>query len=172
MPVDENLWVLLILTIVALAFVTLAVLLDKRSKQGYKGYTLVALALGTLILALWGFRVFSQAADAVASSADSLEVVAYALIYFVGELCLAVALTLCAVVVAIMSRHWWWLGVIVVVSVVPAVVVFTSPATLLPNLLNALELPRDASAALLTLPPVLVTLAYAVARSIRRPLVG
>ncbi len=169
MPVDENLWVLLILIIVALAFVTLAVVLDKRSKQGY---TLAALALGTLILALWGFRVFSQAADAVASSADSLEVVAYALIYFVGELCLAVALMLCAVVVAFMARHWWWLGVIVVVSVVPAVVVFTSPATLLPNLLNALELPRDASAALLTLPPVLVTLAYAVARSIRRPLVG
>ena len=37
---------------------------------------------------------------------------------------------------------------------------------------DALELARTASAPLLTLPPVLVTLAYAVARSIRRPLVG
>lgn len=164
---DDNLWALLI--IVPLALVALAVALDKRSKRGY---TLGALALGTLVLALWGFRTFSQAAGAVASSADSLEVVAYALIYFAGELCLAVALTLCAVVVALMARQWWWLGAIVVVSVVPTVVVFTSPAALLPNLLGALELPRSASAVVLTLPPVLVTFAYAVARSIRRPLAG
>ena len=164
---DYNLWALLI--IVSLALGVLAVVLDMRS---HRGYTLGALALGTLILSLWGSWAFSQADDAVASSADSLEVVAYALIYFVGELCLAVALTLCAVVVTLMARHWWWLGVIVVVSVVPAVVVFTSPATLLPKLLDALELPRSAAAVVLTLPPVLITFAYAVARSIRRPLAG
>ena len=162
---DYNLWALLIIVSVALG--VLAVVLDMRS---HRGYTLGALALGTLILSLWGSWAFSQADDAVASSADSLEVVAYALIYFVGELCLAVALTLCAVVVTLMARHWWWLGVIVVVSVVPAVVVFTSPATLLPKLLDALELPRSAAAVVLTLPPVLITFAYAVARSIRRPL--
>jgi hypothetical protein len=163
--VDYNLWALLI--IVSLALGVLAVVLDMRS---HRGYTLGALALGTLILSLWGSWAFSQAAGAISSSADSLEVVAYALIYFVGELCLAVALTLCAVVVTLMARHWWWLGVIVVVSVVPAVVVFTSPATLLPKLLDALELPRSAAAVVLTLPPVLITFAYAVARSIRRPL--
>lgn len=164
---DYNLWAMLILTIVSLAFVALAVVLDKRSQRGY---TLGALALGTLVLALWGFRAFSQAAGAVASSADSLEVVAYALVYFLGELCLAVALTLCAVVVTLMARQWWWLVVIVVVSVVPAVVIFTSSAALLPNLLDALGLPRSASAVVLTLPPVLVTFSYAVACSIRRPL--
>jgi hypothetical protein len=168
--VDDNLGALLILIIiVSLACVALAVVLDKRSQRSY---TLGALALATLVLALWGFRAFSQAAGAVASSADSLEVVAYALVYFVGELCLAVALTLCAVVVALMARQWWWVGVIVIVSVVPAIVVFTSPAALLPNLLDALELPRSAVAMMLTLPPVLVTFAYAVARSIRRPLAG
>ncbi len=159
---DYNFWAPLILIIVALA-----VVLDKKS---HRGYTLGALALGTLVLALWGFRAYSQAAGTVASSADSLEVVAYALVYFVGELCLAVALTLCAVVMTLMARHWWWLGGIVVVSVVPAVVVFTSPAALLPNLLDALGLPSSASVVVLTLSPVLVTFAYAVARSTRRPL--
>lgn len=165
---NYNLWALLILIAVPLAIGALAVVLDKRSQRGY---TLGALALGTLVLALWGFWAFSQAAGAVASSADSLEVVAYALVYLVGELCLAAALTLCATVVALMARQWWWLGIIVVVvSVVPAVVVFTSSTALLPNLLDALGLPHSAFAVVLTLPPVLVTLAYAIARSIRRPL--
>jgi hypothetical protein len=165
--VDYNLWAPLILIIVPLALVPLAVVLDKRSQRGY---TLGALALGTLALALWGSMAYSQAAGAVASSAASLEVVAYALVYFVGELFLAVALTLCAVVVTVMARQWWWLGIIVVVSIVPAVVVFTSSPTLLPNLLDALGFPRSASAVVLTLPPALVTFAYAVARSIHRPL--
>lgn len=165
---DYKLWALLIIT-VPLAVGTLAVVLDKRSQRGY---ALGALAIGTLVLAIWGLWAFSQAASAVASSADSLEVVAYALIYMVGELCLAVALTLCAVVVTLRARDWWWLGGIVVVSVVSAVVVLIPPAWPLSNLLDALGLPRGALVLLLTLPLALVTFVYAMACIIRRPLAG
>ncbi len=100
---DYNLWAPLIV-IVPLAFVALAVVLDKRSQRGY---ALGALALGTLVLALWGFGAFSQAAGAVVSTADSLESIVYIAFYFVGELCLGVALTLCAVVATLMARQWW-----------------------------------------------------------------
>ena len=53
---DDNFWALLILLllIVPLAIVALAVMLDTRSRRGY---ALGALALGTLVLALWGFNV-------------------------------------------------------------------------------------------------------------------
>ncbi|HZC04985.1 MAG TPA: hypothetical protein VE338_05030 [Ktedonobacterales bacterium] len=161
-----NSWTLLLI-IVPLTMAVLAVALDIASRRGYR---LGALALGTLVLALWGFGAFSQAAQGVASSADSLEVIAYALVYFVGELFLALLLTLSAVVATSTARQWWWLGGIVVVSVVPAVLIFTSSATLLPSLLDALGLPHSASAAVLVLPPVLVTCAYVMARSVRRPL--
>lgn len=166
-PVDDMLLIPII--VVSLAAGALAIMLDTRL---WRGYTLGVFALGTLILEIWGFWAFTQAAGAVASSADSLEVVAYALIYLVGELGLAVALTVCAVVMTLMSRQWWWLGVIVVVSVVPAVVIFTSPETLLPNPLEALGLPSSAVALVLTLPSALVIFSYAVSRSIRRPLAG
>lgn len=158
----------LLLIIVPLTMAVLAVALDIASRRGYM---LGALALGTLVLALWDFSVYSQAAQGVASSADSLEVIVYGFFYFVGELFLALLLTLSAVAAAATARQWWWLGGIVVVSVVPAALIFTSSATLPPNLLDALSLPHSSALVVVfVLPPVLVTCAYVMARSVRRPL--
>jgi hypothetical protein len=158
-------WLLIVL-LVSLTLGVPAVALDIASRRGYG---LGAFALGALVLTLWGFGVFSQAAQDVASSADSLEVVAFALIYVFGELCLALALTLSAVVETVIARQWWWLGGIVIMSVVPVVVILSSSATLLSPALDALGLPRSASAVVFVLPSALVTGAYAVARSVRRP---
>lgn len=164
-PVNLD-WLLLVLLASSLA--APAVALDLASRRGYG---LGAFTLGAVVLALWGFSAFSQAAQSVASSADSLEVVAFALVYFFGELCLALALTLSAVVETVMARQWWWLGGIVIVSVVPAVVLLSSSATLLSPVLDALGLsPHAAFAVVFVLPSALVTCAYAVARSVRRPL--
>jgi hypothetical protein len=162
-----NFVLLLLLILVSLTLAAPAVALDIASRRGYG---LGTFALGAVVLALWGFGAFSQAAQGVASSADSLEVVAFALVYIFGELCLALALTLSAVVETVMARQWWWLGGIVIVSVVPAVVILSSSATLLSPVLDALGLPRAASAVVLVLPSALVTCAYAVARSVRQPL--
>jgi len=160
-------WLLLVLLASSLG--ALAVALDLASRRGYG---LGAFALAAVVLTLWGSDAFSQAAQGVASSADSLEVVAFALVYFFGELCLALALTLSAVVETVMARQWWWLGSIVIVSVVPAVVLLSSSssATLLSPVLDALGLPHAAFAVVFVLPSALVTCAYAVARSVRRPL--
>jgi hypothetical protein len=166
--VDVNTWAL-ILIIVPFTLAVLAIALGIASRRGY--YWLGALALGTLVLALLGYSAFSQAAqDVVASSADGLQIVAYALFYFVCELGLALALTLCAVVVAATARHWWWLAIIVFVSVVPAALIFASSWTLLSKLIDALGLPRDASGVVFVLPPALVTCAYAIVQSVRHPL--
>ena len=158
-------WLLLVLLVSSLGVP--AVSLDIASRRGYG---LGAFAVGALVLALWGFGAFSQAAQGIASSADSLEVVAFALVYLVGELCLALALTLGGVVETVIARQWWWLGGIVIVSVVPPVVTLSPSATLLAPVLDALGLPRAAFAVMLVLPSALVTCAYAVARSVRRPL--
>lgn len=159
-------WLLLVL-LVSLTLAVLAVALDIASRRGYG---LGAFALGAVVLALWGFGAFYQAAQGVASSADSLEVVAFALVYIFGELCLALALTVSAVVETVIARQWWWLGGIVIVSVVPAVVILSSSATLLSPVFDALGLPRAAFAVVLVLPSALATCTYAVARSVRRPL--
>ncbi len=102
-------WLLLVLLVSLLSVP--AVALDIASRRGY---ALGALAVGALVVALWGVGAFSQAAQGVASSADSLEVVAFALVFFVGELFLALALTVSAVVETIIARQWWWLGGIVI----------------------------------------------------------
>lgn len=158
-------WLLLVI-LVSLILSVLAVRLDVASRRGYG---LGAFALVAMVLALWGSSAFSQAAQSVASSADSLEVVAFALVYFLGELCLALTLTLSAVAETVIARQWWWLGGIVIVSVVPPVVIFSS-ATRLPPLLDTLGLSRAAFAVALVLPAALGACAYAVTRSIRRPL--
>ncbi|HEX8981830.1 MAG TPA: hypothetical protein VF792_03590 [Ktedonobacterales bacterium] len=158
-------WLLLVLLVSSLGVP--AVALDIASRRGYG---LGAFAVGAVALALWGVGAFSQAAQAVASSADSLEVVAFALVYFVGELFLALALTLSAVVETVLARQWWWLGGIGIVSVVlPAVVILSSSATFLSPVFDTLGLPRAAFAMVLVLPSALVTCTYAVARSVRRP---
>ena len=107
---DDNFWALLILIIIVpLAVVALAVLLDKRSKRGY---ALGALALATLVLALWGFNVdYWQEYLALPALTTAI---AY------SGLAVALMLTLGAIAETLSARQWWWLGFVVIVSVVPA----------------------------------------------------
>src|SRR6185437_3639897 len=94
-PMNSS-WLLLVL-IASPTLGVLAVALDRATRRGYG---LGAFAIGALVLAFWGDGAFSQASQGVVSSADSLEVVAFALVYGFGELCLALGLTLSAVVEA------------------------------------------------------------------------
>jgi hypothetical protein len=153
-----------VLLIVPYTLVFLAVATDIAPRRRY--YLLGALALGTLLIALWGLGAFFQAAQ----GGDAME---SAFLYLPGELALALALTWLAVAVAARARHWWWLGSILIVSVVPVVLILTSSVTPLSSLLGALGLPQDVLAAVFALPPVFPTLvvcAYAIAQSVRRPL--
>jgi hypothetical protein len=160
--VDDTLWALLILIIlVPLAFVALAVALDKRSRRGY---ALGALALGTLVLALWGFNVeYWQEYLALPALTTAI---AY------SGLSAALMLTLGAIAETLSARQWWWLGFVVIVSVVPALLMLAPSAALVRNLLGTLGLPAEAGQLVVLLPPALVAFAYAMARSIRRPLAG
>ena len=157
---DDTLWALLILiTIVPLAFVALAVVLDKQSRRGY---ALGALALATLGLALWGFNVdYWQEYLALPALTTAI---AY------SGLSAALVLTLGAIGETFIARQWWWLGFVVIVSVVPAMLMLTPSAALVGNLLGTLGLPAEAGQLVVELPPALVAFAYAMARSIRRPL--
>ena len=159
-------WLLLVL-IASPTLGVLAVALDRATRRGYG---LGAFAIGALVLAFWGDGAFSQASQGVVSSADSLEVVAFALVYGFGELCLALGLTLSAVVEAVMARQWWWLGSIVIVSVVPVAVILSSSSTLLSPVFDTLGLPHATFSVVFVLPSALGACAYAVARSVRRPL--
>jgi hypothetical protein len=160
--VDYNLWALLILIIIVpLALVALAVVLDKRSRRGY---ALGALALGTLVLALWGFNVeYWQEYLALPALTTAI---AY------SGLSAALMLTLGAIAETLSARQWWWLGFVVIVSVVPALLMLTPSAALVRNLLGALGLPAEAGSLVALFPSALVAFAYAIARSIRRPLAG
>jgi hypothetical protein len=160
--VNYNLWALLILIIIVpLALVALAVMLDKRSRRGY---ALGALALGTLVLALWGFNVeYWQEYLALPALTTAI---AY------SGLSAALMLTLGAIAETLSARQWWWLGFVVIVSVVPALLMLTPSAALVRNLLGALGLPAEAGSLVALFPSALVAFAYAIARSIRRPLAG
>ena len=159
---DDTLWTLLILLIIApLAFGALAVVLDTRSRRGY---ALGALALATLVLALWGFNV-DYWQEYVAHPALTTAI-AY------SGLSAALALTLGSIGETLIARQWWWLGIIAIVSVVPALLLLTPSAALVRTLLGALGLPAEAGQLVVELPPALVALAYAMARSIRRPRAG
>ncbi|HET8908433.1 MAG TPA: hypothetical protein VFN11_15870 [Ktedonobacterales bacterium] len=57
-------------------------------------------------------------------------------------------------------------------SVVPALLMLTPSAALVRNLLGTLGLPAEAGYPVALLPSALVAFAYAMARSIRRPLAG
>ena len=157
---DDTLWALLILIIfVTLAFGALAVVLDKRSRRGY---ALGALALGTLVLDLRGFSATYWQEDL------ALPGLGFVIVF--GGLSDALMLTLAAIGETFIARQWWWLGVVVIVSVVPALLMLTPSAALVRNLLGALGLPAEAGYLVALLPPALVAFAYAMARSIRRPL--
>ncbi len=157
---DDNLWALLILSIIIpLVVAALAVVLDQQSQRGY---ALGTLALGTLVLALWGFSV------AYWQEYLALPALTTAIAY--SGLSAARALTLGAIGETLLARQWWWLGVIVIVSVISALQMFPSPAAHVRNLLGALGAPAEAGYLVVLLPPMLVTFVYAVARSIRRPL--
>lgn len=159
---DDNFWALLILIIIVpLAVVALAVLLDKRSKRGY---ALGALALATLVLALWGFNVdYWQEYLALPALTTAI---AY------SGLAVALMLTLGAIAETLSARQWWWLGFVVIVSVVPALLTMTPSAGFVRSLLGNMGLPAEAGQLVVELPPALVAFAYAMARSIRRPLAG
>jgi hypothetical protein len=160
--VDDNLWALLILIIIVpLAFVALAVVLDTRSRRGY---ALGALALGTLILDL-------RASSAIYWQEDlALPGLTFVIVF--GGLAVALVLTLGAIGETLIARQWWWLGFVVTVSVVPALLMLTPSAALVRNLLGTLGLPAEAGYLVALLPPALVAFAYAMARSVRRPLAG
>ncbi len=159
---DDTLWALLILIlIIPLAVVALAVALDKRSGRGY---ALGALALGTLALALWSFNVDYwqeyQTHPALTTA------IAY------SGLSAALALTLGSIGETLIARQWWWLGIIAIVSMLPAVLSLAPSAALVRGLLGDVGLPTEAGQLVVELPPALVAFAYAMARSIRRPLAG
>ncbi len=159
---DDNFWALLILSIIVpLAFGALAVVLDTRSRRGY---ALAALALGTLVIALWGINVDYM------QEYLSLPALTTGIAY--SGLSAALALTLGAISETLIARQWWWLGIIAIVSVIAAVLVFTPSAALVGSLLGALRLPAEATALVVELPLALVAFAYAMARSARRPLAG
>jgi hypothetical protein len=160
--VNNTLWALLILIIIVpLAVGALAVVLDKRSRRGY---ALGALALATLVLDLRGFRATYWQEDL------ALPGLSFVIVF--GGLSVALVLTLGAIVETIIARQWWWLGVVVIVSVVPLLLMMTPSAALVRNLLGALGLPAEAGYLVALLPPALVAFAYAMARSIPRPLAG
>jgi hypothetical protein len=160
--VDDNFWALLILVIIVpLAFVALAVVLDKRSQRGY---ALGALALGALVLDLRASSAFYWQED--------LNRPLLTFVIFFGGLSVALMLTLGAIGETLIARQWWWLGVVVIVSVVPALLSFTPSAALERSLLGPLGLPVETGYLVVLLPPALVAFAYAMARSIRRPLAG
>ncbi len=161
-------WALLLI-VASPALVALAVALDKRSGRGYG---LGLLAIGTLVFTIWGFGALLQAtqlANASVAGGLDLDVVVVAIVYTASGAYVALALTLGAIVETAIARQWWWLGIVATVSVVPAVIFFTSPPELVPNMLAALGCPRGDAPLVLLLPPALVTFAYAIARSIRRP---
>ena len=159
---DDTLWALLILVILApLAFVMLAVALDQRSRRGY---ALGTLALGTLVLALWGFNVdYWQEYLALPALTTAI---AY------SGLSAALMLTLGAIGEPLSARQWWWLGIIAIVSMLPALLMLFPSAAVVRSLLGTLGLPSEAGQLVVELPPALVAFAYAMARSIRRPLAG
>jgi ABC-type uncharacterized transport system fused permease/ATPase subunit len=160
--VDDNLWALLILIIiVSLACVALAVVLDKRSQRGY---ALGALALGTLVLDL-------RASSAIYWQED-LNRPGLTFVIVWGGLSVALMLTLGAIGETLIARQWWWFGFVVIVSVVPALLSLTPSDALERSLLDSLGLPAEAGYLVALLPSALVAFAYAMARSIRRPLAG
>jgi len=160
--VDYNLWAMLILIIIVpLALVALAVVLDKRSRRGY---ALGALALGTLVLDLRGFSAIYWQEDL------ALPGLTFVIVF--GGLSVALVLTLGAIGETLIARQWWWLGFVVMVSVVPPLLTLTPSTALVRNLLGTLGLPAEAGYLVALLPPALVAFAYAMARSIRRPLAG
>jgi hypothetical protein len=158
--VDDTFWTLLILIIIVpLAFGALAVVVDRRSRRGY---ALGALALGTLVLALWGFNVdYWQEYQALPALTTAIAF---------GGLSTALMVTLGAIGETLIARQWWWLGFVVIVSVVPALLMLAPSAALVRNVLGALGIPAEAGQLVVELPPALVAFAYALARSIRRPL--
>ncbi len=159
---DDTLWALLILIIIVpVAFGALAVVLDTRSRRGY---ALEALALGTLVLDLRGFSATYWQEDL------ALPGLSFVIVF--GGLSVALVLTLGAIGETLIARQWWWLGVVVIVSVVPALLTLTPLAALVRHLLGGLGLPTEAGYLVALLPPALVAFAYAMARSIRRPLAG
>jgi hypothetical protein len=163
--VDDTFWALLILiliiSIVPLACVALAVVLDTRSRRGY---ALGALALATLVLDL-------RASSAIYWQEDlTLPGLTFVIVF--GGLSVALMLTLGAIAETLIARQWWWLGVVVIVSVVPALLSYTPSGALMRSLLDTLGLPVEAGYLVALLPPALVAFAYAMARSIRRPLAG
>jgi hypothetical protein len=160
--VDDNFWALLILIlIVPFAIVALAVMLDTRSRRGY---ALGVLALGTLVLALWGFNVdYGQEYLALPALTTAI---AY------SGLSVALVLTLGAIGETLIARQWWWLGFVVIGSLVPALLMLAPSAVLVRTLLGTLGIPSEAGQLVVEFPPALVAFAYAMARSIRRPLAG
>lgn len=157
---DDNFWALLILIIIVpLAFVALAVVLDKRSQRGY---ALGALALATLVLDL-------RASSAIYWQED-LGHPGLTFVVVFGGLSVALMLTLGAIAETLIARQWWWLGFVVIVSVVPALLSLTPSAALERSLLGTLGLPVEAGYLVALLPPALGAFAYTMTRSIRRPL--
>jgi hypothetical protein len=144
------------------ALVALAVILDVRS---WRGYGLGFLALTALVLAFWGYSVLPQATQRHDYESGDWEV-----IYVTSGLVITLALTLGAMYEALHARQRWWLGAIPVVSVIPATLILTVPTRLKFDALGALGLPMDSLPVIALLPPVLVACAYALVRSVRRPI--
>ena len=156
-------WMLFIAVPVGL--VALAVWLDRRTRRGY-GLGFLAVVL--LALDIWGTIVIGQAiqqADSMQTDnfAEVLVLVVFALIglYFTFVLVLG------GLVEVVSARHWRWLALILALSIVPASIVLAPGTALVPDVLGALGLSRDAEYLALLFVPTLVTLAYAISRVLR-----
>ena len=89
-----------------------------------------------------------------------------------GGLSVALVLSLGAIAETLIARQWRRLGFVVIVSVAPALLMLTPSAALVRNLLGAHGLPTEAGYLVVLLPLPFIAFAYAMVRSIRRPLTG
>ena len=147
------------------ALVAFAVWLDNRTRRGYG---LGFLAIITLVLEVWATIVTAQAIQQ--SNAQHLdnftEGLGIAILELYG-LYLTLVLVLGSIVEALMAQQRLWAAIIAVLSFVPAVVVLAPGTALVPDILARLGFPRGLEIFIVLFLPLLVTLLYALLRTIK-----
>lgn len=150
---------------VPITVIALAVRLDRRSGRGY---ALGLLSVIVLALDIWGIVAFTQAAQqASASHTDDLGFAIVLAVYILIGLVLGLAIVIGGIVETVTARQRGWLVIIIVGSFLPAGIILAPGTALVPDFLGALGLSRGAEVVVLLLLPVLITLCYAIARTLR-----
>ena len=88
-------------------------------------------------------------------------------VYILIGLVLGLAIVIGGIVETVIARQRWWLVIIIAGSFLPAAIILAPGTALVPDVLGALGLSRGAESVVLLILPVLVTLAYATARTFR-----